>query len=74
MDSREQIEDKILCGQPFRPIEDPDLYYEMMEAAEKCHDLNQLRPLQTAEKQAVMADLLGAVSYTHLTLPTILLV
>ncbi|WP_234914037.1 MULTISPECIES: maltose acetyltransferase domain-containing protein [Corynebacterium] len=59
MDSREQIEDKILCGQPFRPIEDPDLYYEMMEAAEKCHDLNQLRPLQTAEKQAVMADLLG---------------
>ena len=34
MDSREQIEDKILCGQPFRPIEDPDLYYEMMEAAE----------------------------------------
>ena len=55
MDSREQIEDKILCGQPFRPIEDPDLYYEMMEAAEKCHDLNQLRPLQTAESRLLQS-------------------
>lgn len=59
MNARERIEEQIRTGQPFRPIDDPSLYQEMMAAAEKCHDLNQLRPLQTEQKQAAMKDLLG---------------
>ena len=61
MDTREQIEEKIRTGQPFRVIDDLSLYEDMMAGAEKCHAMNQLRPTQYDEKRAALQDLLGSM-------------
>mgnify|MGYP001626701976 FL=1 len=61
MDTREQIEEKIRTGQPFRVVDDLSLYEEMMAAAEKCHAMNKLRPTQYDEKREALRDLLGSM-------------